>query len=84
MLERSTSEDENERLTTRLRPDTLGQLFGAMTLIGGCSFLLSFFSVFAYLLISNPPDGAPLPLPIAVLGIGSWVCVVVSLWGYVI
>ena len=84
MVERSTSDDENERVTARLRPNTLGQLFGGIAIIGGCCFLLSFFSVFAYLLIFNPPDGASLPLPIAVLGIGSWACVVISLWGYAI
>lgn len=78
------SEDESERLPARLFPDTLGEVFGAMAVVGGGSFLLSFFSIFGYVILFTPPDGAPLPLPITVAGIGSWACVVVSLWGYVI
>lgn len=78
------SEDESERQLVRLSPDTLGQVFGAMAIVGGGLFLLSFFSMFGYVILFTPPDGAPLPLPITLAGIGSWACVVVSLWGYVI
>lgn len=80
----STSDDEDGQLMAPLRPDTLGQVFGSMAVVGGGSFLLSFFSVFGYVILFTPPDGSPLPLPIVAVGIGSWTCVVVALWGYVI
>lgn len=83
MEKQSTSEDESRRLMNYLRPDTLGQLFGAMAVTGASSFLLAFFGLFAYVILW-PDSELTLFHPIIVVGIASWACVVVSLWGYVI
>lgn len=84
MVKSPTSDNENAQLITRLRPDTLGQVFGAMAVLGGGLFLFSFFSLFGYVILFNPSDGAPLPLPITFVGIGSWACITISLWSYVV
>ena len=84
MVEGTTPTEESEPLVARFRPNTIGQVFGAMVAVGGGSFIISFFSVFGYVILVDPPDGAPLPLPITLAGIGSWVCVTVGSWGYVV
>ena len=84
MSEDTTTDNDGKRLGTRFRPDTIGHVFGTMVAVGGGVFLLSFFSVFGYAILANPPDGAPLPLPITIAGIGSWTCVTAGLWGYVV
>jgi len=48
MVERSTSDDENERVTARLRPNTLGQLFGGIAIMVAAVF---YFHSFRFLLI---------------------------------
>ncbi|ELY93815.1 hypothetical protein C483_04029 [Natrialba hulunbeirensis JCM 10989] len=84
MEEQSTSGDEGERLTSRLRFDTLGQVFGTIAATGVGLFVLSFFGLFAFAVQS--PDGAEMPLshPTLIVGFGSWACVVISLFSYVI
>jgi|GEM_PF-4638779 len=84
MSRRLFSENETERLTDRLRPDTLGQVFGTMVIVGVGLFFLSFFSLFGYVILASPQDGSPIPLPIVVLGALSWGCVVISLFSYVV
>ena len=84
MSKQSTSENESERLRTRLRPNTLGEVFGTMAVVGGSSFLFSVFGLVAY--AATLPDGVMIPQsnPLVVLGIVSWVCVTISLWSYVV
>lgn len=84
MGRQSSSGDEDEQLSSQFRLDTLGQVFGATTAVGMGLFILSFLGLFAFAVLS--PDGAEMPLshPIMVVGISSWVCVVVSVFSYVI
>lgn len=84
MVKEPISDDERKPLFASLRPDTLGHVFGVMAAVGATLFFVAFFSMFGYLLLFTPPDGAPIPLPITVVGIASWGCVTISLWAYVV
>ena len=75
--ERSASDDETNHWTSRLRPDTLGEAFGLLFAVSFGSFYLSLLGVAVFGLVSG--ELAILPLIVAA---GSWVGVVVSLFGY--
>ena len=77
MSERSRPDDETQRWTARLRPDTLGEAFGALFAVSFGSFYLSLLGVAVYGLVFD--ELADLPLVVAA---GSWVGIVVSALGY--
>lgn len=77
MSNRSRTDDETPRWAARLRPDTLGEAFGLLFAASLVSLYLSLLGVAVYGLVFG--ELADLPLVVAA---GSWVGIVVSLFGY--
>ena len=83
MSNRSRTDDETDQPTSRLRPETPGQVFRALFVGSIGSFFLSLIALVAYLL-AVPEENPTVTIadPPVAAAVGSWVGIAISLLGY--